>query len=137
MKKFFEEFKTFAFKGNIMDMAIGVIIGAAFQAIVASLTNDIISPIIGLFANKDFSGLVLTIGDVNIKYGAFITAIINFLIMALVIFMFLKMINKLLAFNKKETEAKEEIAPTTKKCTYCMSEIHIDATKCPHCTSDL
>ena len=85
MKKFLGEFKQFALKGNVMDLAVGVIIGAAFQAIVNSLVNDLISPIIGLFANTDFSALVFMIGDVEIRYGAFITAVINFVIMALVI----------------------------------------------------
>ncbi len=95
MKKFLKEFKEFALKGNVMDLAIGVIIGAAFQAIVTSLTSDIISPLIGLVADTDFSDMAVKINNVDIRYGAFITAVINFLIMALVIFLFLKVINKL------------------------------------------
>lgn len=135
MKKFMQEFKEFAFKGNVMDMAIGVIIGAAFKGIVDSLTGDIISPIIGLFANTNFSDMVLTIGTVSIGYGAFLTAVINFLIMALVIFSFLKIINKIASLAKKQEEVVEE--QTTKTCQYCMSEIDINATRCPHCTSEL
>ena len=134
MKKFLKEFKEFALKGNVMDLAIGVIIGAAFQAIVTSLTSDIISPLIGLVADTDFSDMAVKINNVDIRYGAFITAVINFLIMALVIFLFLKVINKLTHLSKKE-EVKEE--PTTKKCQFCFSEINIQATRCPHCTSEL
>ena len=89
-----------------MDLAVGVIIGAAFQAIVNSLVNDLISPIIGLFANTDFSALVFMIGDVEIRYGAFITAVINFVIMALVIFLFVKALNRLTSLGKKEGRRK-------------------------------
>lgn len=134
MKSFFDEFKKFILRGNVMDMAVGVIIGAAFQAIVTSLVNDIISPIIGLIANTDMSYLVWTVGDVEIRYGAFITAIINFIIMAFVIFTIVRTINKV-ADSHRKPEAPA--APTTKVCPYCKSEIAIDATKCPHCTSDL
>ena len=104
MKKFLREFREFALKGNVMDLAVGVIIGGAFQNIVKSLTGDIISPIIGLFANTDFSNFVLKIRGVEIKYGAFITAIINFVIMAFVIFLFLKGINKLMSIGAKKEE---------------------------------
>ena len=134
VKKFLKEFKAFALRGNVMDLAIGVIIGGAFQAIVASLTGDVISPLIGLFAKTDFSDLVLTIRGVDIRYGAFVTAVINFVIMALVIFLFLKLINRLTNFRKVEAP-KPEV--TTKKCPYCFSEIAIKATRCPHCTSVL
>lgn len=134
MKSFFDEFKKFILRGNVMDMAVGVIIGAAFQAIVTSLVSDIISPIIGLIANTDMSYLVWTVGDVEIRYGAFITAIINFIIMAFVIFTIVRTINKV-ADSHKKPEAPA--APTTKVCPYCKSEIAIDASKCPHCTSDL
>ncbi|MFV0413060.1 MAG: large conductance mechanosensitive channel protein MscL, partial [Oscillospiraceae bacterium] len=131
MKKFFGEFKDFALRGNVMDLAVGVIIGAAFQAIVNSLVQDIISPLIGLVANTDFSKLVVAIGDVEIKYGAFITAVINFIIMAFVIFLLVKTLNKLSGVGKKP---KEKEAPTTKKCPYCFTEISVKATRCPHCT---
>lgn len=137
MKKFLREFREFALKGNVMDLAVGVIIGGAFQNIVKSLTGDIISPIIGLFANTDFSNFVLKIRGVEIKYGAFITAVINFVIMAFIIFLLIKGINKLSAISHKKEEVEEAAEPTTKKCPYCMSEIAIEATKCPHCTSDL
>ena len=137
MKKFLREFREFALKGNVMDLAVGVIIGGAFQNIVKSLTGDIISPIIGLFANTDFSNFVLKIRGVEIKYGAFITAGINFVIMAFIIFLLIKGINKLSAISHKKEEVEEAVEPTTKKCPYCMSEIAIEATRCPHCTSDL
>lgn len=134
MKKFFSEFKSFISKGNVIDLAVGVIIGGAFQAIVSSFTGDIVSPLLGLFTNVDFSSKVAMIGDVELRYGAFITAVINFLIMALVVFAFLKALRGAEKMVKKE-EAPP--APTTKKCPYCFSEIDIKATRCPHCTSML
>ena len=134
MKKFFEEFKQFALKGNVMDLAVGVIIGAAFQAIVSSLVDDIISPLIGLIGDTDFSEMAVEVGDVSIRYGSFITAVINFLIMAIVIFFMMKGINKLTTLGKKEEAAA---APETKVCPFCRSEISIKATRCPHCTSEL
>lgn len=134
MKKFVNEFKQFVLRGNVMDLAVGVIIGAAFQSIVSSLVEDIITPIIGLAGGVDFSAWALHITDtVSIRYGAFITAVINFLIMAFVIFLLVKGINKLQTLGVK----KEEAAPTTKKCPYCFSEIPIKATRCGHCTSQL
>ncbi|WP_138269336.1 large conductance mechanosensitive channel protein MscL [Anaerofustis stercorihominis] len=134
MKQFLNEFKEFALRGNVMDLAVGVIIGGAFQAIINSLVKDIISPIIGLFARTDFSDMVITVLDVQIRYGSFITAVINFLIMAFIIFVMVKMLNKLASIGKKQ---KEDEAPKTKKCPYCLSEIPVEATKCAHCTSDL
>ena len=101
MKKFIEEFKAFALRGNVMDMAIGVIIGGAFTSIVTSLTENIINPILGLFGGTDLSSFVLNIGGVELRYGAFITSIINFLIMAFVLFCLLKAVNKLTALGKK------------------------------------
>ena len=133
MKKFLEEFKAFALKGNVMDLAVGVIIGGAFQAIVTSLVGDIITPIIGIFASTDFSNLIATINGSEVKYGAFITAIINFIIMAFIIFCIIKALNKL-AERKKKEEANE---PTEKTCPFCQSTISIKATRCPHCTSAL
>ena len=133
MKKFLEEFKAFALKGNVMDLAIGVIIGGAFQAIVASLVGDIITPIIGIFASTDFSNMVVTLNGSEVRYGAFITAIINFLIMAFIIFCIVKGLNKI-AERKKVQEEKE---PTEKTCPFCQSTISIKATRCPHCTSAL
>lgn len=136
MKKFLNEFKQFALRGNVMDLAVGVIIGAAFQAIINSLVNDVISPLIGLIANTDLSYLVATVGDVEIRYGAFITAVINFLIMAVIIFLLVKGMNALANIGHKKVE-EAPAAPTTKICPYCKSEIAIDATRCPHCTSEL
>lgn len=134
MKKFLNEFKKFALRGNVMDLAVGVIIGGAFQAIVTSLTGDVISPLIGLFAKTDFTDMVWSIRGVDIKYGAFITALLNFIIMAFVIFLFLKGINRLTSLRKAEAPKAE---PTTKKCPYCCTEIAIAATRCPNCTSIL
>ena len=136
MKKFLNEFKAFALRGNVLDLAVGVIIGGAFQGIVKSLVDDVISPVIGLFAQEDFSALVITIGDVNVRYGAFITAVINFLIMAFLIFLLVKGMNKLSNLgSKKAEEATKE--PTTKECPFCYTQIAIKATRCPHCTSVL
>lgn len=134
MKKFFAEFKEFVMRGNVLDLAVGVIIGAAFQAIVTSLTNDIISPLLGIFGGMDFSDMSFTINGATIAYGKFITAIINFLIMAFIIFLIVKLVNKIMSIGKKPEPEK---APTTKKCPFCCSEIDIKATKCPHCTSDV
>ena len=134
MKSFISEFKEFALRGNVMDMAIGIIIGAAFTAIVTSLVDDIISPLIGLFVKVDFNNLVATVFNVDIKYGAFIMAVINFLIVALVLFCIIKAMNKAASITKKE-EAEEE--PTTKECPFCLQEIPIKATRCPRCTSEL
>lgn len=153
-----KEFKEFALKGNIMDMAIGVVIGGAFQKIVNSLVNDIIMPAISILTGKvDFSDMVLTIGNTSIKYGNFITTIVDFLIIAFSIFFVVKYLNKLnkikelgedvaIKFDKKgkikkykEAKKKEEEAkePETKICPYCLSEIKYHAIRCPHCTAKL
>lgn len=136
MKKFFQEFKTFALRGNVMDLAVGVIIGAAFQSIINSLVNDVISPLIGLVANTDLSYLVARVGEVEVRYGAFLTALINFVIMALVIFLLVKGMNSLSRLGRKKEPAAEKV-PATKRCPYCKTEIAPDATRCPHCTSQL
>ena len=101
MKKFIEEFKAFVLRGNVMDMAIGVIIGGAFTSIVSSLTENIINPILGMAGSTDLSQFVLNIGNIEIRYGAFLTSVINFLIMAFVLFMLLKMFNKIKSIGKK------------------------------------
>ena len=153
MKAFLGEFKKFIMRGNVIDLAVGVIIGGAFQAIVNSLVNDVVSPVISLatkginFADKF---VLLTTDEVTfataeaakeagyatLNYGSFITAVLNFLIMATVIFLLVKGINKVSEIGKKkEEEAPAE--PTTKLCPYCKSEISIEAVKCPNCTSDL
>ena len=140
MKKFFEEFKKFISRGNVMDMAVGVIIGGAFTAIVNSLVNDMIMPVISLLTGGvNFSNWVIRIGsgeNDTIKYGNFITAVINFLLMALVIFCFVKVMNNLASRTEKLLK-KEEEAPATKICPYCMSKIPIAATRCAYCTSEL
>ena len=149
MKKFIKEFKEFAVRGNMMDLAIGIIIGGAFTAIVGSLVNDIINPLLGLFIGDiDFSNLFIALdgntyatlaeaeelGVSVFKYGSFISNVINFIIMALVVFILVKIINKLRTVGKKE---EAPAAPTTKVCPFCQSEISIKATRCPHCTSVL
>ena len=136
MKKFFDEFKKFICRGNVMDMAVGIIIGGAFTGIVSSLVEDIINPLLGLFGGMNFDQYKLQLnGEVTLNYGEFITAIINFLIMALVIFLLIKGMNKATTLVSKKEE--EVVAPTTKKCPFCKSEIDIEATRCPHCTSVL
>ena len=135
MKKFLQEFKEFALRGNVMDLAIGVIIGAAFQAIINSMVNDVLSPLIGLIANTDLSYLVLTIRDVDVKYGSFLTAVINFVIMVFVIFLLVKGMNALSSLGRKKDVVEED--PTEKTCPFCFGKIDIKATRCPHCTSIL
>ncbi len=140
-----KEFKEFAMKGNVMDMAVGIIIGAAFGKIITSFVNDVLMPPIGLLLGKvDFSKLFISLssqsfatleeakkaGVVTLNYGLFINTVIDFLIVAFVIFMMIRQINRL----KKEPAPA---APTTKECTYCFSTIPIKATRCPDCTSQL
>ena len=139
MKKFMAEFKEFISRGNVMDLAVGVIIGGAFGAIVTSLCNDIITPVIQLIISKalgvesiDEMTKVLNVGP--IAFGNFISAVINFLIMALIIFLLVKAVNKVMSLGKKK-EAEPE--PTTKVCPCCFTEIDIRATRCPHCTSEI
>lgn len=134
MKKILQEFKEFINRGNVIDMAVGVVIGAAFKAIVDSFVADLISPIIGIVFQSDFSDLSVTINGSQIMYGSFITAVINFLIVAAILFLFVKLVNKFRGLKKKEEAAPE---PTTKECPFCHSEIPIKAIKCPHCTSDI
>ena len=151
-----KEFKEFATKGNVIDLAVGVIIGGAFQKIVNSLVSDIIMPCISIITGKvDFSDMAFTFGNATIKYGNFITAIVDFLIIAFSIFLFVKYINNLNKkleklkmdelgkftqkldkkgnFKKKKEEKIPE--PTTKLCPFCYTEINIKASRCPHCTS--
>jgi large conductance mechanosensitive channel len=137
MKKFINEFKEFISRGNVMDMAVGIIIGGAFTTIVSSLVDDIINPILGVFGGMNFDQYTIVLsGDSTLNYGKFLTAVINFLIMALVVFIMVKVLNTAAEkFSKKEDEKPE--APTTKKCPFCMTEISIEATRCPHCTSQL
>lgn len=147
MKKFAKEFKEFISRGNVLDLAIGVIIGGAFGKIVSSLVDDIIMPFIGLLTGGvDFTQKYIALDGNTYEslakakestavfaYGNFIQNIVDFLIIALVIFIVIKNINKVQSLGKKE----EEVAPTTKVCPFCKSEVAIDATRCPHCTSEL
>ena len=136
---FMQEFKKFILRGNVMDMAVGVIVGGAFTTIVNSLNQDILTPILAIFGGTDFSYLTLTLGTGEnapvLNYGNFITAVINFLITALVIFLLIKLINKI--GDRLSHKENKPAVPTTKKCPFCKSEIAIDATRCPHCTSVL
>lgn len=152
-----KEFKKFILRGNVLDLAVGVIIGGAFTKIVTSLVNDLIMPLLGMFTGGlDFSGLFVILGKVpdgetvttldqakalnvaTLNYGSFITQVIDFILMALVIFLFIRFINKLSDLGKKKLGKEEaEKEPTTKVCPYCKTEIDIAATRCPHCTSQL
>lgn len=137
-KGFIAEFKKFILRGNVMDMAVGVIVGGAFTAIVTSLNQDILTPILGIFGGTDFSNLTLRLGSGEnapvLCYGDFITAVINFLITAFVIFCIVKGVNLI---NDKFSKKPAPMAPVTKKCPFCKTDIAIDATRCPHCTSML
>ena len=141
-----KEFKEFALKGNMIDLAVGVIIGGAFNSLVTSLVDNIIMPVISIFTGKiDFSNLFLSLdgkeydtlaqaqkaGAATLNYGTFITGLLNFIIMAFVVFLLVKAMNKLRTHNEVPQEA------TTKICPHCKAEIHIDADRCPHCTSKL
>ena len=155
MKKFFEDFKAFISKGNIIDMAVGVVVGGAFSKIVSSLVADIINPLIGLATGKvalaDMTLVIqpeikdpvtaeITQAEILLKYGSFLQSIIDFLIIAFSIFVVLRVMmkaqEKLVTLTKKEA-IEEKPEPTTKKCPYCKSEIAIEATRCPHCPSEL
>ena len=130
MKKFFKEFTEFALRGNVMDMAVGIIIGGAFSGIVTSLTDNFINPIINLImGNASY-----TKADVIGFGSAFLASVVNFVIMAFILFCLIRGINKLMSVGKKKEEPK---APTTKICPYCKSEIPLDAVRCAHCTSEL
>lgn len=147
--KILNEFKKFAVKGNAVDLAVGIIIGAAFNSVVKSLVDDIIMPPIGsLLGNVDFSNLYLNLsrtsyesleaakaaGVPTINYGLFINALISFLLTAWAVFLVVKMIN---AMRERMESEKETQSPSTKKCPFCFTEINKDATRCPNCTSDL
>lgn len=130
MKKFIEEFKAFALRGNVMDMAVGVIIGGAFSGIVTALTDNFINPILDLCTGH----ASYTLQDVAGFASAFISSVVNFIIMAFILFCLMKVVNKAAGIGKKE-DAPE--APTTKICPFCKSEIPLGATRCAHCTSAL
>lgn len=130
MKKFIEEFKAFALKGNMLEMAIGIIIGGAFTNIVKALTDNIINPILNFVTGA----AAYTLSDVAGFAVSFVSALVNFFIMAFVLFCMLKVMNKLMSIGRKKDA---EAAPTTKTCPFCRSEIAIEATRCPHCTSIL
>jgi large conductance mechanosensitive channel len=129
-----KEFKEFVMRGNVLDLAVAVIIGAAFGLIVTSLVNDILMPLVGLLLGGiDFTGLSFTVGEAVITWGNFVQAVVNFIIVAFAIFMIIKAAN---ATKKKEAPAPPA-EPTTKDCPYCFTTIAIQATRCPNCTSEL
>ncbi len=142
----FKEFKAFAMRGNVLDMAVGIIIGAAFGRIVSSFVNDLLMPPLGLLAGKvDFANLFLTlsgekaasleaaraVGAVTLNYGVFITTVIDFILVAFAVFLLVKQVNRWTAAPAAPAP------PTTKECPYCFSSISLQATRCPHCTSQL
>lgn len=144
----FKEFKEFAFKGNMIDLAVGMIIGSAFSGLVSSLVNDMIMPLLGLLTGKiDFAKLYIALdgkkydslaqaeelGVACFKYGSFLAGVIDFIIMAFIVFLFVRQVNKV---RNKMTAPQPVKAPTTKICPFCKSEIALDATRCPHCTSE-
>lgn len=135
MKKFLADFKKFALRGNVLDMAVGVIIGGAFTGIVTALTNNFINPLLSLVMTGgpgvDDAGNAWTAGA---AVSSFLTTVVNFIITALVLFCLIRAINKMMTIGKKK---EAPAAPTTKKCPYCLSEIPLEATRCAHCTSEL
>lgn len=131
MKKFFHEFKEFALRGNVISLAVGMIIGLAFQDVISSLTNNILSPIIGLFIRQNFDTLSLDLNGATLYYGAFLTSVLNFFVLALVVFFIVKGMNRLLE-NKDATEK-----PVKRICPFCKSTVADDAVRCPACTSML
>ncbi len=132
MKKFLSEFKEFALRGNVIDMAVGIIIGAAFKDIVTSLIDNFINPLVKFITMQEKYGGA----DVAAFATNFVSAVINFTIMAFILFCLIRFINKLMTIGKKKEE-EAPAAPTTKTCPYCKSEIAIEATRCAHCTSEL
>jgi large conductance mechanosensitive channel len=129
-----KEFKEFVMRGSVLDLAVAVIIGAAFGQIISSLVNDILMPLIGLLLGGiNFSSLAFTVGDAVVTWGNFVQSIVDFLIVAFVIFMIVKAAN---SFKKPEKEAPPA-EPTTKDCPFCFTTISIKATRCPNCTSEL
>lgn len=144
----FKEFKEFAIKGNVVDMAVGIVIGVSFGKIVTSLVNDMLMPPVGLIlGNVDFSNLFVDLsgkayssvseakaaGAATINYGMFLNSMIDFTIVAFALFLIVRIVNRM----RRTDEAAPAVAPATKSCPFCLSEIHINATRCPHCTSEL
>lgn len=139
MKKILKEFKEFISRGNVLDMAVGMIIGAAFTAIIKSLVDDIFNPLLGLILGKvNLTNLSVKLGNTDsyLTYGNFLNSVITFLLTAIALFFVIKVINGMRSIGKKK-QKEEPAAPTTKVCPFCKSEIAIDATRCPHCTSEL
>ena len=127
-----KEFRDFLLRGNVIELAVAFVIGAAFSAVVKSLTEDVLTPLLGLLGVPDFSTLTLTVGSAAIKYGLFLNALISFLLVALAIFVFV--IKPLNALEKRRQAGVEPASPTTKTCTECASTIPLAAKRCPNCT---
>ena len=138
-KNLIEEFKKFITRGNVIDMAVGVIIGGSFTTIVTSLNNDIITPILWIFGGVDFSNLKLVLGSGKnapvLAYGSFITAVINFLIVAFILFALIKLVNSINESIKAKIGEENKAEAKVKICPFCKEEINIEASRCPHCTS--
>lgn len=133
MRKFLDEFKKFAMRGNVIDLAIGIIIGGAFGKIVSSLVNDVFMPVLGLIGGGiNLSHLALRVGEAEVRYGAFLQALVDFLLIALLVFLLIKGLNTL----QRQKEPPPE-QPATRECPYCCSAIPARATRCPYCTSSL
>ena len=140
MKKFFSEFRDFIARGSVIDMAVGIIVGAAFTAIVNSLVTDVITPIIAVFTSGvSFENFVIPLDDKGdgIMIGSFLNALIQFIIIAFVVFLLVKGVNKVYDMANKATGKKAEEQPAPRLCPYCKEEVAQDATRCPHCTSEL
>ena len=129
--KLLGEFKEFALKGNVMNLAVGVIIGAAFQSVITSLTENVLSPFVGLFTGVSLDDLSFTIWNAHIRYGAFFASVVNYVILAMVVFLIAKYGNRLLRLGK----SKQDAPPAQSVCPYCKSAVHEQAVRCPACTS--
>jgi large conductance mechanosensitive channel len=128
------EFKTFLLRGNVVDLAVGIVIGIAFQAVVSAFVTDIITPLITIPGKTNFSDLKFTIGGATFLYGSFLNTVISFVVISAVVFYFVvKPVNRLMALRKSDTP----ILPTTRECPYCLSSVPIKATRCAYCTSEL
>ena len=130
-----DDFKAFITKGNVVDLAVAVVIGLAFQAVITALVNDIINPLIGIPGKTDFSGYTFTIGGGTFLYGAFINAIISFILIALVVFFML--VRPMAAMNARKAAKLAAAPPTTRDCPACLSKVPLKATRCAYCTSTL
>ena len=131
----FKEFRDFILRGNVIDLAVGIVIGAAFGLLVNSFVSDILTPLLGLLSIPDFSTLTFEAGKATVAFGVFLNALISFLLVAAAIFFFV--VKPMNAMNARVKKPEEAAAPTTKACPFCATDIPVAATRCPHCTSQL